>query len=267
MISWKIAVGDLSGELEYIAPDQMSKARISIDGSGVWIGHPKYGTNFCVRTLFAPDRDGRQKGKIIISGFNGKKFLEEVRFPVIRCPYSEKTKLLDGAMDLGLIIRDPWLLEDCKENEFKCCSIPLFALLYPDGKGMYLDFRSEDHSPKKVLFNPDRKKGTAELSMSFFIGNGKTPAMGWEMPGECVFGEFAGSWYEAAQIYKEYAVTRSEFTARRGTNPLRQIGLWVWNRGNIADVIPPLKALQDELPGIPLALDWYWWHHNPYDTK
>ena len=266
IFSWKIAVGNFKGDLEYITPESMRECFQNGDGTTVWRGHDEYGADFCVRANIVPYGE-RVKGHLEIEGFNGRKFIEQVRFPVLTVPYTDEAQLMNGAMDLGLLINDPWLLQDQVENEFDCASTSLFALLYPAGNGIYLDCREGDYSPKKAILRPMRAEGKAELSMVFFPGNGKEPFTEWNMAGYCVFGEFKGSWFEAAQIYKEYAVTRREFMARKYENPLRNIGLWLWNRGNVADVVPPLLELQKELPGIPLALDWYWWHHNPYDTN
>ena len=266
IFSWKIAVGTFDGELEYITPEEMHECRRNGDGTTEWRGHCEYGADFCVRVSVAPCCE-RMKGHLSIEGFNGRKFIEQIRFPVLTVPYTDDAKLMNGAMDLGLLINDPWLLHDKVDNEFSCASTTLFALLYPDGKGIYLDCRDGDYSPKKVILRPDRAAGSAEFSMVFYTGNGIEPFTAWEMPGSCVFGDFSGGWFEAAQIYKEYAVTRREFVARNRENPLRGIGLWIWNRGDVAEVVPPLVELQKELPDIPLALDWYWWHHNPYDTE
>ena len=41
----------------------------------------------------------------------------------------------------------------------------------------------------------------------------------------------------------------------------------MWNRGGAEEVIAPVERLRRDLPGLRLALDWYWWHSNPYDTN
>ena len=41
--------------------------------------------------------------------------------------------------------------------------------------------------------------------------------------------------------------------------------MWLWNRGRIDCVFPPAERLAADAK-VPIALDWYWWHHNPYDT-
>ena len=46
---------------------------------------------------------------------------------------------------------------------------------------------------------------------------------------------------------------------------MRDIAIWFWNRGNVEDVEPPVERFA-ALTGLPVALDWYWWHRIPYDV-
>ena len=59
---------------------------------------------------------------------------------------------------------------------------------------------------------------------------------------------------------------QSWVTNRPKDNPLKDIDLWFWNRGLIKDVLPPVEQVKKDCPEAKLALDWYWWHTNPYDT-
>ena len=77
---------------------------------------------------------------------------------------------------------------------------------------------------------------------------------------------YEGGWYQAAQIYRPWALKQSWVTNRPKDNPLKDIDLWFWNRGLIKDVLPPVEQVKKDCPEAKLALDWYWWHTNPYDT-
>lgn len=76
---------------------------------------------------------------------------------------------------------------------------------------------------------------------------------------------FRGNWYQAARIYREWGRRQSWATAKRDHSTLRNIGVWLWNRGAAEHVAAPAEQLAKDA-GVPVALDWYWWHHNPYDT-
>ncbi len=258
--SWKIGLGNFSGELTYISPEDMACCEDFLDGIR-WQGNDLCGEKFQVEIRTSVHDGKLSAGRFSYSGYTGKLFVEEVHFPVVRRPCDDETKVLYTGLDMGEIIHEvPW-----KFAGYDCFTMPLFALLYPDNRGFYLDARCSEQRPKHILFNPDGN-GNTELSMVFPQSNGDTPKESWTLPGECVTGEFDGSWYEAARIYRSWAITQPFFTARTQENPLRGISMWVWNRGRAEDVIPPVLELRKALPDIPVALDWYWWHSNPYDT-
>lgn len=76
---------------------------------------------------------------------------------------------------------------------------------------------------------------------------------------------FRGNWYHAARLYRQWGIRQSWATAKRDNARLREIGVWLWNRGAAEHVAAPAEQLQRDA-GVPVALDWYWWHSNPYDT-
>ncbi len=76
---------------------------------------------------------------------------------------------------------------------------------------------------------------------------------------------FHGNWYHAARLYRQWGIRQSWATAKRDNARLREIGVWLWNRGAAEHVAAPAEQLQRDA-GVPVALDWYWWHSNPYDT-
>lgn len=77
---------------------------------------------------------------------------------------------------------------------------------------------------------------------------------------------FEGNWYHAARIYRQWGRLQPWATAGRDNARLREIGVWLWNRGGAEHVAAPAERLQRD-SGVPVALDWYWWHSNPYDTN
>ena len=76
---------------------------------------------------------------------------------------------------------------------------------------------------------------------------------------------FDGGWVAAARLYRNWALQQFWAVNQPSPGPLRDVAAWVWNRGKIAEVIPPVERLADDLQ-LPVALDWYWWHQSEYDT-
>lgn len=81
---------------------------------------------------------------------------------------------------------------------------------------------------------------------------------------------FRGDWYDAAKLYRAWALEQSwvrESRRRRGLSPawLLDTALWVWNRGASPGVLEPAAALMEHA-GVPVSVFWHWWHGCAYDT-
>jgi len=144
---------------------------------------------------------------------------------------------------------------------FKCRNSPGFrfaAVIGANGDSLYLDSRETDFSPVKFVFSAGAREG--EIVMEAEHGAASSPAGGVVRP-------FKGGWFAAAQIYREWALRQRWAVAARGKDlrRLREISMWFWNRGLSGDVIPPVERFQKD-SGVPVALDWYWWHAIPYDS-
>jgi hypothetical protein len=86
-----------------------------------------------------------------------------------------------------------------------------------------------------------------------------------------LLGTFDGDWITAAERYRAWGTQQAwarESRLRRGLVPtwLLDTGLWLWNRGRAEGVLRPAVTLQREL-GLPVTVQWHWWHGGPYDTS
>jgi len=97
-------------------------------------------------------------------------------------------------------------------------------------------------------------------------------------PYAVAFGVYQGGWLEAAHRYRPWALEQK--WARRGPlsqrtdvpDKVKNIGLWVrdnwvWNgvEGSPTEMNRPLRDVLQELD-VPLGLQWYRWHKNPFDN-
>jgi hypothetical protein len=83
-------------------------------------------------------------------------------------------------------------------------------------------------------------------------------------------GTYGGTWLDAAGIYREWALnqrwcSKGPISERPIPGWLQEIPAWIWNRGRAREVVQDTIRLSEYL-NRPVALDWYWWHGNPYDT-
>ena len=88
-------------------------------------------------------------------------------------------------------------------------------------------------------------------------------------PYDFILGAFQGDWYDAAQIYREWALQQEWAKNCRlhsgKMNPwLPKTALWMWNRGRSNNVLKEAIDLQ-EYVGLPVSVLWHWWHNGPYD--
>jgi len=143
------------------------------------------------------------------------------------------------------------------------------ALYQPDGPGFYAacdDTRAfaktfalwadgHDQVHFEVAHEPEQE--AAELAE-------------FRLPYGVLLGTFRGDWSTAAAIYRQSPTAKvwaERGRLRRGLTPdwVKQIGLWVWNRGRSEEVLVPAAEMQRHLDA-PVSVFWHWWHSCPYDA-
>jgi len=273
---WKIELGTPPGPVTLLGPEEMQCFTVRKTDGGTlvecWRGHARHGEDFEVKITSRPLGNGLTARRLSYSGYAGSDQVEVIRFPIVREPLTEGTAFLEGGHGLGLILHTEYLRQLTERNpaRFRNDVTHLNAILHPDGTGTYLDVRDEENLRfREFSIHASEEKDQLVFSVRHFQSLGKEPCREWSMECDCVTGPFRGSWYEAAQIYRTWAL-KQWWAVRAKRNPaparLRGIGLWFWNRGGAETVLPPVFKVRSELPEVPLALDWYWWHSCPYDT-
>ena len=181
----------------------------------------------------------------------------DVRYPVIELSFDDKTDILFG-YDLGIITPNDKITIGEVKN-VRLLGVPVFAVLTENG-GYYFDTRRREvrGTGADYFVSEDRKTIRLEMIhaysklLSFY---------------DAAYGKFSGEWFDAAEIYRTWREKYPLFEQVKPHDVLKDIDLWVWNRGAIADVVPPVLELKKQLPDCKLALNWYWWHAIPYDTE
>ncbi len=273
---WKIELGTPPGPIVRLSPEEMKNFSVHGMDHGIiiecWRGHARYGTNFEVKITSRPLGNGLTARRLSYSGYEGDDQVEVILFPIVREKLTEGTAFLEGCRGLGMILHTPYLrlLTEERPGRYRNDVTHLNAILHPDSSGTYLDIRDEENlSFREFEVHTSKNQDQLVFIARHYQALGKTPCREWNMACDCVTGPFQGSWYEAAQIYRDW-VLNQWWVRRAKENPqaasLRGIGLWFWNRGRAETVLPPVFKVREELPDVPLALDWYWWHSCPYDT-
>ncbi|MEA4862487.1 MAG: DUF6259 domain-containing protein [Victivallaceae bacterium] len=195
--------------------------------------------------------------KLVIAGVPEDMTVTKIVYPAIAVPMTDGTKVLTTESQ-GLLISDiashdkftfkPDNPDYVFETRFR--SMKFGAILSPN---IFIAIKDDRFFPQygDIYRSPDRK------TLHFDVITHSD-----EMPFEVKLLPFEGGWYEAAVLYKQF---KRKASALRKNSRMRDIGFWLWNRDQISNVVPPtLQLAQDS--GVPVALDWYWYHKNPYDT-
>lgn len=89
-------------------------------------------------------------------------------------------------------------------------------------------------------------------------------------PYDVSVGVLEGDWFDAAQIYREWALqqewTKNSRLASGKINPwLPTTDVWLWNRGRSNNVLTEAADLKEYLGDCNVSVLWHWWHNGPYD--
>ena len=95
-----------------------------------------------------------------------------------------------------------------------------FSALIGAGHGLYVAEQDPTAARKALTWSPDTAAGTVDYAVSHPVLNwgARKPVHIYESPGDVVVGPFTGDWFDAAQIYRRWAVTAP--WARKG--PIHQ---------------------------------------------
>ena len=120
-------------------------------------------------------------------------------------------------------------------------------------KGSYFEFEGNTTTYKMVYMLPMDEKNSSFKSSY-----------------QTILGAFQGNWYDAAQIYREWALQQEWAKKNRlhsgKMNPwLPETDIWMWNRGRSNNVLTEAEDLRQYLGDCNVSVLWHWWHNGPYD--
>ncbi len=264
-LGWAIALGDLKEPVTTIGPEQMKSFTCKKEKDTVnivWKGCEAAGDDFTVSVTWEKFREGWQ-GSISYQGNSSKLFVEEIHFPVVDMPFPGKCAHLLVGNEQGWIYSFNDTAPDGKLLLANFIGMQLTVAMADDEECLYVDHRDTKGYLKKYGWFK-QGKNLSYHGVQHQPCNYRTRRKGGQTYKSTVIA-YRGTWYQASQYYREWALTTPLFKRHLKNNPLREIAMWLWNRGEIETVIPPAEKLQNDA-GVPVALDWYWWHGNPYDT-
>ena len=270
-LGFALRLAPKKGAETWVNPGKMKTAEVSVDGARtvlVWKGHPVCGEHFTVTVELTETADGTEYAFRYAD--NEAKGLDviEVIFPDVLVPRTDATAVLCPKSH-GQIRRPDW--KTLKENGCVSAGRPyafhFIATLGGDRPGYYLDQRGDARLMTTALrAYKGGKPGTVRLQGTYEPAVTPASNRAASLPFTGILRRFRGDWFAATSVYRAWT-SRQPWVRRaaaRDFGALRNVSLWMWNRGKAEHVIAPAERFQKET-GLPVALDWYWWHETPYD--
>ena len=260
--------------LERMVSSEQMQTRVVEEKDGktliVWRGHPVCGENFTVTTELTPTPEGDGwEYAFRYAGNESGLGVRLIDFPMLTVPRSDKTAILYPNA-CGQIRRPKWAE---MKPEAHVAAAPAFAFhfmaaLNGADESWYVDQRGDARlRPNWSIVCNGKKPHTVTLTFRHAPQLTPDNRVAGGLPFGGTIRTFKGDWFAAADIYRRWAWEQPWVKAAfaRPQKEMRDIAIWFWNRGRIEDVELPVQRFR-ELTGLPVALDWYWWHKIPYDV-
>lgn len=239
----------------------------------VWSGHAKFGKSLRVVATFTPRKDAGWDWRFSYSGYESHLSVERIGFPVLTVPRNDSTRLL-YPHDEGTIKLPEWgatsagdVVAECGPS---CKAFNFISTLTSDAPNWYLDARGDARfNVLSFKFSQGRRPGTLEMRCETTMPvEGEAPSRDGEVPFGGVVRTFDGDgWFAPTAFYRDWVRTQKWYVDAKELHEkasrLRDIGLLLWNRGRSTLVTGIVDRVARDT-GATIALDWYWWHVNPY---
>ena len=156
--------------------------------------------------------DALLRSRIIVDAVKEGAGLREVVFPVV-----EGIRPLAGAVNdrvlyafrSGYTRPSPVATGEALNMRYCISYYMQFTALLGGGRGIYIGEHDGTAAWKDMSWTPDVEAKTLSYAVSHPVldWGGDAPVRHYELPGDCVLGPFQGDWYDAARIYRGWAIT------------------------------------------------------------
>lgn len=206
--------------------------------------------------------------RVLVESLPVDSILDAIVFPDVVLESQAQT-LLTLPEDLGGQIANlaEILCDDAEApDEYVFKKLHMQVVGWEDGnRGFRIESHDTDGWIRQMRFNAEPAR-RIRFSLEHFVPRfSKTE--NFALPYSTGLGVFDGGWHGCAKEYSKWALQQpwaSRGRQQRQDSYIDQIACWCWNRGRAKDVCPPVNELSKRI-GLPVALDWYWWHRHPYD--
>ena len=269
-VSFSLKISKSLKDAPRTVPAAEMKSFVEEPGRLVWRGHPLLGDGFTV-TAARTKTDGGYDWNLSYEGNETDWFVEEASFPEWTVPRTDGTRIFYPHI-CGTVTFPNWAKLPAGGIAAKMgpgFGAPGFiAALGEDGESFYLDQRGDARFySTRFEVAQGAKPGTCVLKNVCIVPLTDATRRAYRVPYPSAARRFKGGWFEGAAIYREWVRGQEWYkkAASRDFAKLKDVSMWMWNRGRSDVTVPPALKFMEET-GLKVALDWYWWHSVPYDT-
>lgn len=153
-------------------------------------------------------------------------------------------------------------------NNYPSAACPLQCLAFmKEGRGLYFAAHDGAARTKRFILTPSQ-----ELTINVPAENMGVPGSGRNDDFPVVISLFNGSWWNAAKIYRQWAI-QQPWTAYgplasndRLPDILRNLGFWMLLSGEPKQITHCMRETAERSP-VPVGVHWYSWHKIPFDNS
>ncbi len=138
--------------------------------------------------------------------------------------------------------------------------------------GLYVGMHDPFGSTKDIFGESQPDRHAVTLRFEHPVANMGKPGAGFDLPGEARWQLMRGDWFDAAEIYRNWAGREARWWPALGPDGredtpewMRKLPAWVMTGGPASDCAPRVTACAKTL-GAPTAFHWYNWHQIPFDN-
>lgn len=221
----------------------------------------------------------------------GQWAVRQVEFPKLDLADPGEDSCLFYPNGPGVVARDAWVEPFHFQGRYPggWVTMPFFAayrwlnkqmegwqpgFFLPNGsyRGLYVAMHDPCASTKEMQLTGDLDWGTISASFTHPAEDMHKPGNKFELSGRAVWRLLKGDWYDAARIYRDWAVKEARWYPDLGPDGRKDTPLWmkelpVWalTGGPPSACVDQVKAFAKYL-GVPVGFHWYNWHEIPFDN-
>ena len=138
--------------------------------------------------------------------------------------------------------------------------------------GLYVAMHDPAAATKEILLESRPAERAVDFTFAHWPPGMDQPGTTFELSGEAVWQLLRGDWFDAAQVYRQWASRHAKWWPALGADGredtprwMRELPVWALASGGPASVVPQVKRFAEAL-GVPVGVHWYNWHQIPFDN-